>query len=126
MTKRLIPTISETEWKVMKVIWAKSPLSAAEIIETLRAVDPTWHPRTAKTLLNRLVKKKALGYDMEGRSYLYRPLVLESDCAQAESESFLNRVFGGSLEPMLANFVKQKKLSAAEIRELKRLLEGKK
>ena len=124
--KKPIPNISELEWKVMKVIWAKSPLSAAEIIEALRAVDPSWHPRTAKTLLNRLVKKKALGYDMEGRAYLYRPLVQESDCAQAESESFLNRVFGGSLEPMLANFVKQKKLSAADIRELKRLLEGKK
>lgn len=121
-----IPKISETEWEVMKVIWTKAPLSAAEIIEALSAIDPTWHPKTAKTLLNRLVKKKALGYDKEGRAYLYRPLVRESDCALAESESFLDRVFGGSLKPMLANFVKRKKLSVAEIRELKRLLEGKK
>jgi len=120
-----IPNISDTEWEVMKVVWAKAPLSAAEIIEALSGVDPTWHPKTAKTLLNRLVKKKALGYDKEGRAYLYRPLVQESDCALAESESFLDRVFGGSLKPMLANFVKRKKLSAAEIRELKRLLEGK-
>ena len=68
---------------------------------------------------------KALGYKQEGRAYLYRPLVGETDCALAESESFLDRVFGGSLKPMLAHFVEQKRLSAAEIRELKRLLEDK-
>ena len=120
-----IPNISETEWELMKVLWAKAPASAAEVIDALMAADPTWHPKTAKTLLNRLVKKKALGYEKEGRAYLYRPLVQETDCAVAESESFLDRVFGGSLKPMLAHLVERKKLSAAEIRELKRLLDQK-
>ena len=122
---KAIPQISETEWEVMKVVWAKAPLSAAEIIEALMAADSTWHPKTAKTLLNRLVKKKALGFKKEGRAYLYRPLVQETDCALAESESFLERVFGGSLKPMLAHFVERKKLSASEIQELKRLLDRK-
>lgn len=119
-----MPKISETEWEVMKVVWSRSPLSAAEIIDALMKADSTWHPKTAKTLLNRLVKKKALGFKKEGRAYLYRPLVQEADCALAESESFLDRVFGGSLKPMLAHFVERRKLSAQEIQELKRLLEG--
>lgn len=119
-----IPQISATEWEVMRVAWAKAPVSAAEIIEALIAIDPTWHPKTAKTLLNRLVKKKALGFKKEGRAYLYRPLVKETDCAVAESESFLDRVFGGSMKPMLAHLVERKKLSPEEIQELKRLLEG--
>ncbi len=109
----------------MQVVWAKAPLTAGEIIEALAAADPTWHPKTAKTLLNRLVKKKALGFHKEGRAYLYRPLVRETDCVSAASESFLERVFGGSLAPMLAHFVEHRKLSAAEVRELKRLLESK-
>src|SRR5579862_8704416 len=97
------PGISETEWEVMKVLWAKSPLSAQEIIDALSTHDK-WHPKTAKTLLNRLVKKQALGFSKEGRAYLYRPLVAESECIAAESESFLERVFGGSLKPMFAHF----------------------
>ena len=120
-----IPKISETECEVMQVLWAKSPLSSGEIIEALAAADPTWHPKTAKTLLNRLVKKKALGFQKDGRAYLYRPLVKEAECVKAVSESFLDRVFGGSLTPLLAHFVEHRKLSAAEIRELKRLLEEK-
>ena len=119
-----VPRISETEWEVMKVLWARSPLSADEIIQKLAAQDD-WHPKTAKTLLNRLVKKKALGFEKEGRAYLYHPLVKEAECVRAASDSFLDRVFGGSLTPMLIHFVERKKMSPEQIRELKRLLERK-
>ncbi len=115
------PRISDTEWEVMKVVWAKSPLPAQDIIDSLSARDD-WHPKTVKTLLNRLVKKGALGFRKEGRAYLYRPLVTEIDCVAAESDSFLDRVFGGSLKPLLAHFAETRKLSPAEISELKRLL----
>jgi BlaI family penicillinase repressor len=115
------PCISETEWELMKVCWARSPITAQEIIDALCAQDD-WHPKTVKTLLNRLIKKRALGFKKEGRAYLYRPLVAEKDCVAAESESFLDRVFGGSLKPMFAHFAESRKLSPDEIAELKRLL----
>jgi BlaI family transcriptional regulator, penicillinase repressor len=120
-----LPKISETEWEVMKVVWAKAPCSAVDIIAALTGVDPTWHPKTIKTFLNRLVGKKALGFRKEGRAYLYRPLVTEDECVNAVSETFLERVFGGALRPMLAHFVARRKMSAHEIRELKKLLEEK-
>jgi BlaI family penicillinase repressor len=117
------PRISETEWEVMKVIWAQAPCTAGEIIELLTRADPTWHPKTVKAFLNRLVKKRVLGFRKEGRAYLYRPLVRESECVAAASESFLARVFGGSLKPMLAHFVERRRLSATEVKELRELLE---
>ncbi len=119
-----MPRISETEWEVMKVVWAEAPCSAGRIIERLKQADPTWHPKTAKTFLNRLSKKKVLGFSKQGRAYLYRPLVREAECVNAASESFLGRVFGGSLKSMLAHFVERKKLSAEDIRDLKRLLDN--
>lgn len=118
------PRISEAEWLVMKVCWNRSPINAQEIIEAL-APPASRHPKTVKTLLNRLVKKGALGFKKEGRAYLYEPLVAERDCVTAESTSFLERVFGGSLQPMLAHFVEHRKLSAEEIAELKRLIQQK-
>ena len=59
----------------------------------------------------------------EGRKHLCRPLVEEADCIRAQSRSFLNRFFGGSLAPMLANFVEDGKLSRKEIEALKWILE---
>jgi len=117
------PRISETEWEVMKVVWAEAPCSAGQTIAALTRADPTWHPKTVKAFLNRLVKKGVLGFRQEGRAYLYRPLVRERECVDAASESFLDRVFGGSLKPMLAHFVERKKLSPGELKELKELLE---
>jgi BlaI family penicillinase repressor len=119
---KTVPRISETEWEVMKVVWGKSPISANEIVDIL-SEDDTWHPKTTKTLINRLVKKGALEYDKQGRAYIYRPAVKEADCVKAVSQSFLDRVFSGGLKPLLAHFVGQKRLSPDDAKELKRLLE---
>ncbi|MGA2542546.1 MAG: BlaI/MecI/CopY family transcriptional regulator [Verrucomicrobiota bacterium] len=119
-----IPRISETEWEVMKVVWDQAPCSASQVIEALNRRDPSWHPRTVKAFLNRLVKKKALGFTLDGRAYLYHALVRQSECAEAASLSFLDRVFGGSLRPMVAHFVERKRLSREDIRELKKLLDS--
>lgn len=110
----------------MQVLWRKSPLSMGQILDALQVEEPSWHPKTAQTLIGRLVKKGALGFKGKGRSYLYYPLVSEDECVDQESQSFLTRVFGGSLKPMLTHFVEHRKLSKKEIDELKRILdEGK-
>src|SRR5258706_4403512 len=98
-----VPRISELEWQVMKVVWARSPIQASEIIETLQADDPKWHHKTVKTLVNRLMKKRALGFKKDGRAYLYSPRVREEDCVRVASESFLERVFNGALAPLVAH-----------------------
>src|SRR5262245_57462822 len=118
------PKISDTEWEIMRVVWATHPVTAAEVIETLIAQDPSWHPKTARTLLARLVKKKALDYEQRGRSYVYEPRLRERECIEAASQSFLDRVFGGALKPMLAHFVEHQKLTPKELEELSDLLQG--
>jgi BlaI family penicillinase repressor len=119
---RASPKIADSEWPIMKIVWASPvPISAAQIIKRLNQEEP-WHPRTAKTLLNRLVRKRALKFQKDGREYLYTAVVSEAACVRAESESFLARVFGGALQPMLAQWVQDKKLSSEEIKELRRIL----
>jgi len=43
-----------------------------QVVEKLRTVDTTWHPKTVKTLLNRLVRKRVLAFEKAGRAYLYQ------------------------------------------------------
>jgi BlaI family penicillinase repressor len=117
------PRISETEWEVMRVVWAKSPITAAEIIAALTAQDPTWHPKTIRTLLARLVRKKALRYRALGRAYAYAPRASQADCVAAVSASFVERVFGGALRPMLAHFVEARRPAPEELAALRALLE---
>jgi BlaI family transcriptional regulator, penicillinase repressor len=113
--------ISDAEWVVMKALWARSPRGAGEIAEDVSS-QTGWKLTTVKTLLNRLVAKKAVGYSVQGKAYLYRPLVTQAECVRSETRSFLRRVFDGSLTPMVAHFVEQKSLTPEQIQELKALL----
>jgi BlaI family transcriptional regulator, penicillinase repressor len=117
------PKISDTEWEIMRIVWAQHPITAADIIARLTADDSSWHPKTARTLLARLVEKKALDYEERGRSYVYEPRVTEAECVAAASGSFVERVFGGSLKPMLAHFIEQRQLTREELDELQALLD---
>lgn len=117
------PKISDAEWEVMKVIWdADRPMTSKEIVESI-SQRLGWHEKTIRTLITRLHRKGALNHEKEGRSYLYRATVRQDDCSREAAQNLLDRVFGGSLRPMLAQFVEEKRLSKREIEELKRLLE---
>ena len=122
-----VPHISDTEWQVMKVIWEKAPVTANDIINALE--DKTdWKPKTVKTLIGRLVKKKAAGYREDPnncRAYIYFPIVNQDECIEAESHLFLNRFFGGKMNVMIASFLDDKKLSTKDLDELKKLIDEK-
>lgn len=108
----------------MKVLWERSPVTSREVIDAL-APESGWSPKTIHTLLTRLVKKGALSTTRDGREYQFKPAVRAEECQRRESRSFLDRVFDGEVAPFLACFVKEKKLTRAEIEELKRILDGK-
>ena len=121
-----VPRISEAEWEVMKVVWkGPSPLLAQNIIHTL-AHSTTWSVTTVKTMLGRLVAKGALRYEQAGRSYLYSAAVSESECRATEADSLLERVFDGSLSPLLAHFARSRRLTAQELESLEQILRDQK
>lgn len=115
--------ISTAESQVMKALWARSPLSADEIIAALPD-DQDWADATVKTLLNRLLKKDAIAADRDGRRFLYRPLVAQGDYVHAESQGLLDRLFDGRLAPLVAHFSQREKLSDQDVADLRRLLES--
>ena len=120
----IIPHFTEAEWEVMKSIWrrAPEPSIATDIAAELVGVTG-WSESTVKTLINRLLNKGALRFQKQSKLYLYYPAVTERECRAVEADSFLNRVFDGSLSPLLNHLVDSRKLSADEIAELEGLLE---
>ncbi len=118
------PRISDAEWQIMKIVWKLAPCSAQQVIDEL-AMSTSWSATTIKTLLNRLLRKGALDFTKTGKSYLYSPAWTEEECRGLEAQSFLDRVFDGALSPMLAHFVRAKKLGKKDLQELERLLKEK-
>jgi BlaI family penicillinase repressor len=118
------PSITDAEWEVMNVLWETSPRTAAEVVEALR-LKTDWHPKTVKTLLGRLLRKGVLKAKEEGNRYLYSAAVPRQRYIAEESDSFIDRVFGGDTAPALLHFVRNTRMTRQEIDELRRLLDEK-
>lgn len=117
------PDISESEWAIMEALWESSPQTASEVTKTLRA-SMNWAENTVRTLLTRLVEKGALKTSENASgTRTFIPAVKREACVRAESQSFLDRIFGGATKPLLVHFAQNSKLTAEEIKELKKLLD---
>ncbi|SIR86178.1 penicillinase repressor BlaI [Peribacillus simplex] len=119
-----IPSISESEWEIMNVLWDKAPQTANDIIVSLQE-SSHWKPKTIRTLLDRLVQKDVVGVNKNLRVYTFYPLYTQEECQRAETESFINRIYGGTLKSMLVQFIQEDTLSDDDINELRFILNKK-
>jgi BlaI family transcriptional regulator, penicillinase repressor len=123
MTEK-VPSISEAEWEVMNVLWQKWPQTANDVITSLQG-QKDWKAKTIRTLLDRLVQKGVVHVDKEHRVYTFYPLYSQDDCQRAEAESFIKRIYGGTVKSMLVQFIEEDSLSEEDIEELKSILDEK-
>ncbi len=113
--------ISSAESMLMQALWDRHPQSADELIRTLGTVQG-WHESTVKTLITRLLQKQAITAEKDGRRSLYAPLLTRDEWIADQSESLLDRVFGGRVAPLVAHFAEHRKLSRKDLAELKQLI----
>ena len=114
--------LSDGEWKLMNRLWDRSPLTITELTAALRE-DTGWSKNTIITMLSRLEAKGAVRYEEGQRAKRYFPCAGREDAALAETESFLDKVYGGSLGLMVSNLVASRQLTETEIAELSAILE---
>ena len=114
-------SITEAESVVMGVLWNRSPLPTEDIIVALEG-EQHWQAPTIKTLLNRLLNKKAIRAVKDGRRFLYSPVITRDEWVLTESKSLLDRLFAGRVAPLAAHFSQHGKLSKRDIADLKRLI----
>ena len=114
-------SITEAESVVMEVLWTRSPMPTEDVITALEG-EQHWQEATIKTLLNRLLKKKAIRAVKDGRRFLYSPVITRDDWVLSESKGLLDRLFAGRVAPLAAHFSRHGKLSKRDIADLKKLI----
>ena len=117
-----IPKISDSEWEVMKIIWEKAPIASNEIVRELKSLMK-WRDTTIYTLISRLANKNIIEINKESSPNLCRPLLSQKECIREERQSFIKKIYNGSLSLMLTNFVEEDELTDEDIKELKSILD---
>src|SRR5215469_10469776 len=116
-----VAAVSAAESRVLEVLWREGPSTSDKVIAAL--AEEGWQVSTIKTLLARLVRKRAVRARKEGRRYLYSAVLTREQWITAESEGLLSRLFGGRVAPLVQHFSQHRRLSKSDIAELKRLIE---
>lgn len=118
MEKRL----SDAEWEVMEVLWAAGrPIAAIDIAARVPG-ERDWSLATVKSLLSRLLGKRAVQPMQDGRRFLYSPAIEREPCVADESRRFVGRLFGGKLSPLFAHLAEEEALDDEDIAQIETLL----
>lgn len=115
-------SLSEGEWKIMKVLWSESPRTIGQIVELLDK-ETGWSKTTVFVMLKRLIAKGAVRMDDSERLQHYYPTISRKEVAPEETDSFLSRVYDGSIGMMVSSLAGRKALSDKDIAELRRILD---
>lgn len=115
--------ITDAELEIMKVLWEDKSCSLNNIIEKL-SVEEEKNKNTIKTLLHRLIGKGAVeSKKIDTREVVYIPKINKKKYLAKESENFIKKLFNGSTEKLLLNFVEENKVSKDELKKLIEILE---
>ena len=115
--------LSDGEWKLMKTLLVRQPQTIAELVAAL-AAETGWTKATIFMMLKRLIAKGAVTMDDSGKFQEYSAAITYADVEPEETESFLSKVYGGSVGMMVSSLVGRGALSEQEIRELKAILDA--
>jgi len=110
-------TISELEQKVMDFVWANGPCTAEACREGLADSHPL-KDSTVRTILRRLEAKGYLQHDVDGRTFLYRPMEAPQTVAVRAVKQIIDKLCGGSVEALLVGMVDHSVLDRKQLQQL--------
>jgi BlaI family transcriptional regulator, penicillinase repressor len=113
--------LSDLQLILMRVLWARSSATAAEVVADLRATRPLAHT-TVATLLSRLEKRGLLHAAREGRQVTYRAAVSRQDVRRSMVSALLTGLFDGDARDLLSHLVDQRSIGADELAEIRAAL----
>jgi predicted transcriptional regulator len=117
MARKPSPKWASGELEILELLWRDGPATLAQAHARLGRGAYT----TMQTRLNRLVAKKAIRRSTD-RPAVYEAAISPPDAASGHLAMLVQRVAQGSVVPLVAQLVSERKLSAAEVAELKALV----
>jgi BlaI family transcriptional regulator, penicillinase repressor len=112
-------TFTERELDIMAVLWEHGPSTVAEVHQHL--TDDIAY-KTVLTMLRVLEQKGHIAHKDEGRAHRFHAIVGRDEAGISAIDRVLDKIFGGSQEMLITHLVRDRKLSADEIKRLRKIL----
>jgi predicted transcriptional regulator len=120
---RSLPPVTDAELAVLQLLWERGPSAVRQVADVIYPGGGPSEYATAHRLLERLEDKDHVRRQKVQGVYVFRAVVDREAVLGQQLEALVERMCGGSLQPLLSTLVKSKRLSAGELRELLDLVE---
>lgn len=110
----------DSEIKVMEIIWSNEPISAKQI-SIIAAETIGWNKNTTYTVIKKLEAKGFI--KRENPDYVCTALISRNEVQKAETQSLVDKLFGGSKKALFSALLEDEKLSDNDIQELREMIE---
>ena len=114
--------LTDAEWKIMLRLWEHSPQPMMELTRSL-APETGWSKHTVITMLKRMSAKGTVHIDETGPVKMYSPAVSRDRVAREQTETLLDRLFGGKPSLLVSELLERGALDEQEIAAIQLALE---
>ena len=116
-------TLGELQHAIMRILWQQSEATVAEVHEALRE-ERGLAPTTIATMLRKMEDKGVVDHHVEGRHFIYRPIVSEDEVRSSMVGELLDRLFAGDPAALVSHLVADREMDDKEMDRLRALLEA--
>lgn len=123
---RILPAaeISDAEWEVMRIVWAKQGANARYMIDGLRE-KLNWNESTTKTLIRRLVDKGFLTSRKEEGVNFFESALSEESCNLMMADKLIGRMCNTMTGDFIGKLIQRYELSKTDLENLNNILAAK-
>jgi predicted transcriptional regulator len=122
MARKARPGPTERELDILQILWGHERASVREVHQALNEREELSFT-SVQTMLVIMFDKDLVGRELEGRSYVYWPLVTREQAQGTLLEDLLERAFGGSAKALVSRALGVKPATPAELDEIQELIE---
>jgi BlaI family transcriptional regulator, penicillinase repressor len=113
--------LGDLQHAILRVLWQKKEATVVDVLEALsderdRALT------TIATMLTKMEKRKLVAHRSEGRQFVYRPLVSESQVRRSMIAELTSRLFGGDTGALVSHLLEEHEIDAGEVERLRGLI----
>ena len=123
MPRRKSPILTETELRLMDVLWEKGKATVGEVVAVLSGGEKAPAYSTVLTMLRILTEKGYARHEKEGRAYVYHPVVDRGEVRRNAIKYMVSRFFNNSPETLVLNILENEDIDAEDLDRLKRLVD---
>lgn len=117
MNKRKNVKLTDTEWKIMMLLWERSPLTCRQIEDSLKE-ETGWTRHTIISFLKRMMAKGYIYMEEGNPAKLYYPLLDKNDTVLQETRSFVEKIFNGKLGLLVSSLAESEDITEDEINSM--------